>query len=114
MNLPTWNKPAMACLATRIPYGTPLTKSALHMVDQAEIMLLSCGFTNCRVRHHGNMARIEVPLDELSLMLKDNVRLAVIDKLRKIGYLHVALDLEGYTMGRMNRELPNSPQPTRI
>jgi len=105
MNLPTWNKPAMACLATRIPYGSPLTKSALQMVDQAETMLLDCGFSNCRVRHHDNMARIEVPSNELALMLTEKIRRAVVDRFREIGYLHVALDLEGYTMGRMNREL---------
>jgi uncharacterized protein len=103
MGLPTWNKPAMACLATRIPYGTPITKEALEMIDSAEAVLLSLGFSTCRVRHHGDVARIEVPSDEFSLFVKESLREDVTRKFRDIGFQHISLDLEGYVQGSMNR-----------
>ena len=103
MGLPTWNKPAMACLATRIPYGSPITKEALDMVDRAEAVLLSLGFTTCRVRHHGDVARVEVPPDEFARFAEENIRNDIVRKFRDIGFLHISLDLEGYVQGRMNR-----------
>jgi len=105
MNLKTWNKPPMACLATRIPYGTPITEKALNMVDQAELAILSLGFTSCRVRLHGNMARIEVDPVEIERVLEKGNRSAIIGKLRGIGFFYVALDMEGYQQGSMNRVL---------
>ena len=103
MGLKTWDKPAMACLATRIPYDTPITLEALSKVDRAETTILSAGFSTCRVRCHGYCARIELLPAELDRMLEKTCRDNIVSKLREIGFLHVAIDLEGYGQGRMNR-----------
>jgi pyridinium-3,5-biscarboxylic acid mononucleotide sulfurtransferase len=105
MNLETWQKPAMACLATRIPYTTPITRAALNRIEKAEEVLQTFGFEMCRVRHHGHVARIEVPPEALEAVLKESTRWDIIRHFRKIGYLHITLDLEGYSPGRMNREI---------
>jgi len=102
MNLATWNKPSMACLATRIPYGTPITKKALNMVEQAEYIILDLGFTACRVRLHGTTARIEIDSGEIEKMLDPGRRSAIIEKLKEIGFSHISVDLEGYRQGSMN------------
>jgi uncharacterized protein len=104
MGLPTWNKPALACLATRIPYNTPLTPEALRKIDAAETAILDQGITACRVRYYGEMARIELPPEDLDRMMKKTLRKKITGRLRDIGFLHVALDLEGYTQGKMNRQ----------
>ena len=98
MNLETWNKPALACLATRIPYGTPITVKALEMVDQAEDVLISLGFNACRVRKHENMARIEVNPKEIESISDKKIRETIVRKFREIGFFHVTVDLEGYTL----------------
>ncbi|MDX9786638.1 MAG: ATP-dependent sacrificial sulfur transferase LarE [Desulfobacterales bacterium] len=103
MGLETWNKPAMACLASRIPYGTRIDPNALDMVEKAEAVLQDLGFAACRVRHHGRVARIEIPEDDLQHILEVPIRNRVVSRLIGIGYLHVALDLEGYVRGGMNR-----------
>lgn len=105
MNLETWRKPAMACLATRIPYGTPITRAALDQIEEAEEVLQHLGFETCRVRHHGNVARIEVASEAIETVLRDDIRKDIIRLFRKIGYLHITIDLEGYSPGRMNREI---------
>ena len=105
MNLNTWNKPSMACLATRIPYGIPITPKDLKMVEQGEQVLWGYGFTGCRVRKHGNVARIEVDTGEVERFLDQEIRSAIVEKFRKIGFFHVAVDLEGYRQGSMNRDL---------
>lgn len=105
MNLETWQKPAMACLATRIPYGTPITQAALNRIEEAEEVLRHLGFETCRVRHHGHVARIEVAPEALRTVLSDGIRNDIIRLFRKIGYLHITLDLEGYCPGRMNRAI---------
>jgi len=105
MNLITWNKPPMACLASRIPYGTLITVENLKMVDQAEQVLTNIGFTGCRVRAHGKVARIEVAAEDIERIIDPKTRSLVVDKLRKIGFSHVAVDLEGYRQGSMNRDL---------
>ncbi len=105
MNLCTWNKPSMACLATRIPYGTPITRKALNMVEEAENVVLSFGFMTCRVRHHGRVARIEIDPGDIERMLDERTRMAMVKKIKKIGFLHIAVDLEGYVQGSMNRSL---------
>ena len=102
MELETWNRPSMACLATRIPYGTPITEKALGMVDRAEQVLLDMGFTTCRVRHHGEVGRIELPADELARALDEDIRRQIATELRRVGFKHVALDLRGYVQGSMN------------
>jgi uncharacterized protein len=103
MNLKTWNKPSMACFATRIPYGKPITKKNLKMVARAEKIILDLGFTGCRVRLHDKMARIEINLEELEKILDPKNRFIIIKEFRKIGFLYVAVDLEGYTQGSMNK-----------
>ena len=105
MGLFTWDKPAMACLATRIPYGDPINEKKLMMVEEAEAFLLDYGFKECRVRHHGTMARIEVVSSEIEKMSRAGLRKKVVDKFREIGFLHIAVDLEGYVSGSMNRDL---------
>lgn len=99
--LPTWDKPAMACLATRFPYGTILTRAALEQVAEAERYLRSLGVGQVRVRHHGSVARIEVGEGDMALVW--GAREGVLRKLRDLGYHYVALDLEGYHSGSMNR-----------
>jgi len=106
-NLAVWNKPAMACLATRIPYGTPITLEKLEQVRLAEQVLESVGFQNCRVRFHGNVARIEVPPAHLSDLFNDPLRQRIVDRFKEIGFTHIAADLEGYVSGSMNRALDN-------
>ena len=103
MRLETWNKPAMACLATRIPYGAPITIESLKMIEEAENTLVDLGFTACRVRHHGNLARIELPKEDIERMINWKMRNSVVGKLKKAGYLYVSIDLEGYIQGSMNR-----------
>jgi uncharacterized protein len=105
MNLVTWNKPAMACLASRIPYGTPITEKDLKMVAQAEQVMFGLGFIGCRVRMHGKAARIEVETGDIERLMDQKTRSVIIEKLRKIGFSHVAVDLEGYRQGSLNRDL---------
>lgn len=105
--LAVWNKPAMACLATRFPYGTPITLENLERVRLAEQVLESAGFQNCRVRCHGNVARIEAPPVHLPALFTDPLRQRIVDRLREIGFIHIAADLEGYVCGSMNRALDN-------
>lgn len=110
IGLSQWDKPAMACLATRIPYGSPVTDQKLKMIEEAEQFLLDRGLRQCRVRHHGPVARIELDDSGLALIMGGDLRKEVVQRLRQIGFLHVALDLEGYESGRMNRIL-GMPNP---
>ena len=109
MGIESWNKPAMACLASRIPYGEPITVGALRMVDRAEEFLRDAGFEEVRVRHHGSVARIEVAPHRIKEIYMDPVKSDLIKTFRKIGFSHIALDLEGYEQGKMNRELNDAP-----
>jgi uncharacterized protein len=103
--LPTADKPAMACLASRIPYGTPVTAEVLGQVERAEDALRAAGFVQCRVRHHGDVARIEVPVAELPRLLAEGLREQVVREVKAAGYRYVTLDLQGYRMGSMNEKL---------
>jgi uncharacterized protein len=105
MGLPTWDKPVMACLASRIPYGEPVTEDKLNMVEEAEAFLTEIGFRQCRVRHHGPVARIEVGKSEIPKILERDLRERVVKKFKEIGFLHISLDLEGYVTGSLNRAL---------
>lgn len=100
LGLRTWDKPAAACLASRLPYGTPVTLQRLTTVERAEASLRELGFDELRVRHYGELARIEVPLDRLS----DAVQRAeqVVEAVRSAGYRYVTLDLEGLRSGNLN------------
>ena len=105
MGLPQWDKPSMACLASRLPYGSAVTKEKLKMIETAEAFLAGKGLKTFRVRHHGELARIEVGDSERELMLKDPFRKSIIRKFRRIGFDHIALDLEEFASGKMNRSL---------
>lgn len=103
LGLSTWDRAASACLASRFPYGTVLDKKKLRAVDEAERFLRQLGFSQCRVRVHDSVARIEVPSSDLELIIQQ--RDAIVSHLKKQGYLYVALDLEGYSVGSMNRPI---------
>jgi len=105
LGLPTWNRPSMACLASRIPYGTPLTKTLLETISRAEDLLYDLGLAACRVRHHGNLARIEIDPAEVSRLLNGPAREGLVARMQALGYDHVCLDLEGYVQGSLNRSL---------
>lgn len=105
MGLPTWDKPSMACLASRIPYGSPVTPERVKMVEEAEQFLREKGFKTVRVRHYGPVAGIEVSVDDLSRFVEGAFRRQVVEAFRKVGFQHIALDLEGYITGKMNRAL---------
>jgi uncharacterized protein len=98
--LPNWDKPAKACLSSRIPYGTRVSLEALAQVEQAESALAELGIRQVRVRHHGPVARIEVEEADMPLLLEH--RREVVDRLRAAGYTFVSLDLAGYSMGSLN------------
>lgn len=102
MGLPNWDKPAAACLASRIPYGTEVTIERLSQVEQAEASLRALGFVGLRVRHHEQVARIELPVDQMQQMLDPSVRLEVAHAIKAAGFLYVALDLEGFRSGSGN------------
>ncbi|WP_434578947.1 ATP-dependent sacrificial sulfur transferase LarE [Thermoanaerobacterium thermosaccharolyticum] len=105
LGLPTWNKPAYACLSSRFPYGQEITSEKLSMVEKSEEYLLNLGFVGFRVRHHGDIARIELNPDQINMMLDENIRKKVVSKLKEIGFKYVSLDLEGYRTGSMNEAI---------
>lgn len=100
MGLRTWDKPAAACLASRVPYGTPVSVEILSRVDRAEAALHALGFRQVRVRHYGETARIEV--DEAELARAVSARRSVVDAVKSAGYRYVTLDLEGFRSGNLN------------
>ncbi|MFQ5574265.1 MAG: ATP-dependent sacrificial sulfur transferase LarE [Terriglobia bacterium] len=105
LDLPTWDKPAAPCLASRFPYGTEVNADRLRQVRRAEEFLSGLGLTGHRVRHHGDAARIETTQDDIKIMVSAHVRTAVVSKLKQLGYNYVALDLEGYRTGSLNEVL---------
>ena len=105
MGLPTWDKPAQACLSSRIPYGTPVTAEALDRIARAEEFLHEIGIRQLRVRHHDSVARIEVPLEDFATLMDEDNRTRVADYFRSIGYSYVTLDLEGFRSGSLNEIL---------
>ncbi|MCR5468335.1 MAG: ATP-dependent sacrificial sulfur transferase LarE [Lachnospiraceae bacterium] len=105
MGLPTWSKPAYACLASRFVYGEEITEEKLHMIDRAEQFLIEHGFYEERVRMHGKMARIEVPAKDISRLAEDGIRQEVYERFKEIGFSFITLDMKGYTLGSMNATL---------
>jgi pyridinium-3,5-biscarboxylic acid mononucleotide sulfurtransferase len=105
LNLPTWDKPAFACLSSRFPYHTKITESALRQVEAAEDFLWNLGMREFRVRHHDTIARLEFGEKELSLFLQGGRRHEIVLQLKSLGYKYVTLDLEGYRTGSMNETL---------
>ena len=106
MGLDTWDKPSMACLASRVPYGDELSKEKLYAVERAEQLLHSFGIRQCRVRIHGSLARIELQPQDFCLLLEETLRRELVNKLKSFGFRYVSLDLEGFRSGSMNETLP--------
>jgi len=100
--LPTFDKPASPCLSSRVPYGEPITPEKLRMIEAAERCLRDHGFRECRVRHHGDLARIEVPVESIPRLVEPQRRRLIDSTLRQIGYAHVAIDLRGFRSGSLN------------
>jgi uncharacterized protein len=103
LGLRTWDKPAAACLASRVPYGTAVTVPILGRIERAEAALHTLGFVQCRVRHYDDTARIEVDIDDLERVIA--ARREVVDAVRAAGYRYVTLDLEGFRSGNLNAVL---------
>jgi len=104
--LPTWNKPSFACLASRVPYGETITEDKLRLIEKAETFLLQQGFSQFRVRCHGMLARIEVPEEELGSMMEASMRTKVREAFSKLGFVYTTVDLTGYRTGSLNEALP--------
>lgn len=106
--LPTWDRPASACLASRLPYGTEVTSERLGLVERGEAALRDLGFRQFRVRLHETLARVEIAPDELPRAMSPEVAAAIAARLKAAGFTYVALDLEGYRQGSLNEILPRS------
>ena len=106
LGLPNWDKPAAACLSSRIPYGTKVTADLLKRIEAAEDYMLSMGFADLRIRHHGDVARIEVPAESQQRALEHAAKLT--GGLKALGWLYITLDLEGLRHGSMNEVLHRS------
>lgn len=106
LGLSNWAKPAMACLSSRFPYGEEITREKLAMVARGESFLRERGFTELRVRHHGPLARVEVPAEEFARVVVDTpLRTELVEEFKRIGYRYVTLDLQGFRSGSMNEVL---------
>jgi uncharacterized protein len=105
VGLPTWDKPAMACLSSRFPYGTAITAEKLRQVDRAEAFVRGLGFREFRVRHHGALARLEVARAEMPRLWEAGRADAIAGRLRELGFVHVAVDLQGFRSGSLNEAL---------
>lgn len=106
LGLPVWDKPAMACLSSRVPHGTPITPELLRQIEAAEDVLVDLGFRQFRIRHHETLARIEVPVEDLDRVLAE--RELITEGVRAAGYRFVSLDLAGFRSGSMNGADPES------
>ena len=106
LGLPTWDKPSAACLASRIPYGAPITALKLKQVDEGEQFLRDLGVAGqVRVRHHGDVVRLEVDARDIVRFVEANVRERIVQYFKSLGFKHITLDMEGYSMGSLNRAL---------
>jgi len=103
--LPTWDKPSFACLSSRFPYGDPITLEKLRQVEAAEAFVRSLGFRQFRVRHHGDLARLEVAREEMGRLWEEGRAEAIAARLRELGFVHVTVDLRGFRSGSMNEAL---------
>lgn len=111
-SLPTWNRPQSACLSSRIPYGTPVSVGVLSQLDRAELAIRSLGFSQVRVRHYGDTARIELPIEDIPDALSK--RRLMVESVKSAGYNYVTLDLEGFRSGNLNRSEPDATGRARI
>ena len=108
--LPTWGQPASACLSSRIPYGSAVTKEKLEMIDRGETVMRSLGFRQTRVRHHGDVARIEIARDELELALSLEMFDRLSTEFKSIGFRFVTIDVDGYRTGALNENISHGPE----
>jgi uncharacterized protein len=104
-SLPTWDRPASPCLASRIPYGIPVTAETLNKIAQGEQYLHSLGIRELRLRHHGDIARIELDPEDMAKIITPEIRQDIVTHLKALGYKYVALDLTGYRIGSLNEVL---------
>ena len=102
MGLQTHDKPAAPCLSSRVQYGEEITSEKLRMIEQAENLLRDMGFRECRVRHHNNLARIEVPVEQIARVIEPDTRNAIDAAFREFGYAYVTIDLRGFRSGSLN------------
>ena len=109
LGLETWNRPSSPCLASRIPYGMRITPERLAQVAAGERFLRECGFSELRLRHHDQVARIEVPVSDLSRLLDSPLRTTIVNRLRQIGFAYVTVDLAGFRSGSLNEVLLSPP-----
>jgi pyridinium-3,5-biscarboxylic acid mononucleotide sulfurtransferase len=114
MNLPTWDKPPLPCLATRFPYGVQITSEKVLRIARAEEFLADFGIRQLRVRDHGNIARIEVLRSDMPIFLDEEVSKQITEMFKALGYMYVSLDLQGYRMGSMNEPLQEKNKDHRI
>jgi uncharacterized protein len=105
LELPNWDKPALACLSSRIPYGTPVTIKSLGQIERAEAFLYDKGLRGFRVRHHGQVARIEVAPADMAVFCADPLRSDVVSRFKELGYVYVTVDLQGFRSGSGNEVL---------
>ena len=110
LGLPNWDKPALACLSSRIPYGTPVTIGTLSQIEKAEAFLYDRGLSNFRVRHHNKVARIESPLNDLSRLITEPLRSEILTAFKQLGYAYVTIDLQGFRSGSGNEVLRTKEQ----
>jgi pyridinium-3,5-biscarboxylic acid mononucleotide sulfurtransferase len=108
MGLPTWDKPSFACLSSRIPYGVRIEMDILTRLDKAEQFLKSLGFKQVRVRHHGDIARIEVEPEDIERLVSQELRKKVVVMFEKLGYTYTTIDMKGYRTGSMNAVLSDA------
>ncbi len=109
LGLPSWDKPANPCLASRVPYGTPITLETLDRIRAGEKFIRGLGFAVVRLRHHERLARIEVPAADFARLMKPATARRIAAKLRSLGYLWIALDIEGFRTGSLNRAVAEGP-----
>ena len=109
--LPTWDKPAQACLSSRFPYGDRITPEKIAQVEKAESGLRELGFRQLRVRHHGDVARIEVPTADIPRLVEGETSRQVVARMKEAGFIYVTIDLEGFRSGSMNEVLKTGRKP---
>ena len=109
--LPTWDKPAQACLSSRFPYGDRITPEKIAQVEKAESGLRELGFRQLRVRHHGDVARIEVPTADIARLVDEETSRQVVARMKQAGFIYVTIDLEGFRSGSMNEVLKTGRKP---
>jgi uncharacterized protein len=111
MGLDTWNKPSMACLSSRIPYGETITMKRLSRIEQAESALKELGLVQVRVRDHNDVARIEIDASRIAEVTKGDIRTKIVQAVKAAGYRYICIDLEGYRTGAMNEAIGKKDPP---